>query len=99
LDVDVDKNTAKDGAANDEDNHRILTEVGSSASVMQPDTHNPSTSAAPTGSNSNCSDSMPLVPDIQQNNLQTKANQNCDAVVPQLDDDNSDDTLDFEPEE
>jgi len=103
LDVVADKNTTKDGAANDEDNHIILTEVGSSVSVVQPDMHNPSTSTAPTGSNSNCSDSMPLVPDIQQNNVQTKANQNCDAVVPQLDDDKSDDsshdTLDFEPEE
>jgi hypothetical protein len=102
LDVVADKNTIKDGAANDEDNHIILTEVGSSVSVVQPDMHNPSTSTAPTGSNSNCSDSMPLVPDIQQNNVQTKANQNCDAVVPQLDDksdDSSHDTLDFEPEE
>jgi hypothetical protein len=103
LDVVADKNTAKDGAANDEDNHIILTDVGSSASVLQPDMHNPSTSTAPTGSNSNCSDSMPLVPDIQRNNFQNKANQNCDAVVPQLDDDESDDisygTLDFEPEE
>ena len=103
LDVVADKNAAKDGAANGEDNHSILTEVGSSASVLQPDTHNPSTSTAPTGSHSNCSDSMPLVPDIQQNNFQTKENQNCDAVVPQLDDDKSDDTshdtLDFEPEE
>jgi hypothetical protein len=99
LDVVADKNTAKDGAANDEDNHSIE----SSASVLQPDVHNPSTSTAPTGSHSNCSDSMPLVPDIQQNNFQTKANENCDAVVPQLDDDKSDDnshdTLDFEPEE
>jgi len=103
LDVVAGKNTTKDWAANDEDNHIILTEVGSSASVLQPDMHNPSTSTAPTGSNSNCSDSMPLVPDIQQNNVRTKANQNCDAVVPQLDDDKSDDsshdTLDFEPEE
>lgn len=103
VDVVADENTAKGGAARDEDNHRILTEAGSSASVLQPATHNPSTSTAPTGSNSDCSDSMPLVPDIQQNNFQTKANQNCDAVVPQLDDDNSDDsshdTLDFEPEE
>jgi len=103
LDVVADKNTANDGAANDEDNHTILTEVGSSSSVLQPDMHNPSTSTAPTGSHSSCSDSMPLVPDIQQNNFQTKANQNCDAVVPQLDDDKSDDnshdTLDFEPEE
>ena len=103
LDVVAGKNTAKDGAANDGDYHTILTEFGSTASVLQPDTNNPSTSTAPTGSNSNCSDSMPLVPDIQQNNLQNKANQNCDAVVPQLDDDESDDnshdTLDFEPEE
>jgi hypothetical protein len=104
LDMAADKSTAKDGAANDEGNHTILTDVGSSASVLQPDDmHNPSTSTAPTGSNSTCSDSMPLVPDIQQNNFQNKANQNCDAVVPQLDDDRSDDnshdTLDFEPEE
>jgi len=104
LDAVADKNTAKDEAANDEDNHRILTEVGSSASsVLQPDTHDPSTSTAPTGSNSSYSDSMPLVPDIQPSNLQSKANQNCDAVVPQLDDDkcddNSHDTLQFEPEE
>lgn len=103
LDVVAGKNTASDEAANDEDNHRSLTEVGSSASVLQPDMHNPSTSTAPTGSHSNCSDSMPLVPDIQQNNFQTNANQHCDAVVPQLEDDNSDDnsrdTLDFEPEE
>jgi hypothetical protein len=95
----ADKNTAKDEAANGEDNHSIA----SSASVLQPDVHNPSTSTAPTGSHSNCSDSMPLVPDIQQNNFQTKANQHCDAVVPQLDDDKSDDNshdaLDFEPEE
>jgi hypothetical protein len=103
LDVDADKNAANDEAANDEDNRRILTEVGSSPSVLQPDTQIPSTSTAATGANSNCSDSMPLVPDIQLNNLHTKANQNCDAVVPQLDDDKSDDnshdTLDFEPEE
>jgi hypothetical protein len=103
LDMVAHINTANDEAANDEDNHTILTEVGSSASVLQPDTHNPSTSTAPNGSNSNCSDSMPLVPDIQQNNFQTKANQNCDAVVPQMEDDKSDDnsrdTFDFEPEE
>jgi len=103
LDVVADKNTAKNEAADDEDNHRILTEVGSLPSVLQPDMHIPSTSTAPTGSHSNCSDSMPLVPDIQLNNSQTKANKNCDAVVPQLDDDKSDDnshyTLDFEPEE
>lgn len=99
LDVVADNNTAKDMAANDEDNHRILTEVESPASVLQPDTHNPSTS----NEHSKCSDIIPLVPDIQQNNFQTRANQNCDAVVPQLVDDNFDDNsndlLDFEPEE
>jgi len=99
----ADKDTAQDEATNDEDNHGILTAVGSSPSVLQPDTHIEGTSTAPTGSNSNCSDSMPLVPDIQLNNFQTKVNQNCDAVVPQLDDDKSDDnsqdTLDFKPEE
>jgi hypothetical protein len=103
LDVVADKITAIDGAANGEDNHIILTDTGSSVPVVQPDMHNPSTSTAPAGSNSNCSDSMPLVPDIQQNNFQNRANQNCDAVVPQLDDDESDDNshdaLDFEPEE
>jgi hypothetical protein len=103
LDILADKITAKDGAANGEDNHESVTEVESSASVLQPDIHKPSTSNVPTDSHLNCSDSMPLVPDIQHDNFQTKANQHCDAVVPQLDydnfDDNSCDSLDFEPEE
>jgi hypothetical protein len=98
-----DKNTEEDGDANDEDNRGILTEVESSASVPQPDTPNPSTSDAVTGSQLKSSDTMPLVPDIQQNDFQVRANENCDAVVPQMDDDNfgdnSQDSLNFEPEE
>jgi hypothetical protein len=103
VDVVADKNSAEDQTDNDKDNHTILTEVESSASVLQPDTQIPSTSNAAAGSQLNCSDNMPLVPDIQQNDFQVKANQNCDAVVPQLDDDkfgdNFQDSLDFEPEE
>lgn len=105
LDVPAEKNKAKGAAANDKDDDKMVTEGEgvSSTTVLQPDIQNPSTSNAPTGPHLNCSGSIPLVPDFQNSNLLTKANGNCDAVVPQLDDDdfddNSYDSPDFEPEE
>jgi hypothetical protein len=85
-----------------------MTEVDTSVqSVLQLDISNPTTSIAPTFSQSNCSDSVPLVPDSQFKTVCTKAgqliDQNLDAVVPELNvedfDNNSYDSIDFEPEE
>lgn len=85
-----------------------MTEVDISIqSVLQHGISNQSTSIAPTGSHSNCSDNVPLVPNSQFKTLSTKAgqliDQNCDAVVPELNiedfDNNSYDSVDFEPEE
>jgi hypothetical protein len=85
-----------------------MTEVDISIqSVLQHDISNTSTSIAPTGSHSNCSDKVPLVPNSQFKTLCTKAgqlvDQNCDAVVPELNtedfDNNSYESADFEVEE
>lgn len=73
-------------------------------SVLQPGISNTSTSNAPADSYSHCSQSVPLVPDSQfQRDEFQSVHKNCDAVVPQLDvevsDNNSYSSADFEPEE
>jgi hypothetical protein len=90
------------------DNNTSVAEANTSVqSVLQPDVSNPSTSIALSGSHLNWSDEVPLVPHSQYKTLCTKADQvhyqNFDAVVPELNvedfDNNSYESLDFEPEE
>jgi hypothetical protein len=90
------------------DNEQAVRElVSSTQSVLQPDISSQSTGNAPIGSCLNCSDSVPLVPDSQCNTVYAETcsslHQNGDAVVPQLSfedsDNNSYDSVDFEPEE
>jgi hypothetical protein len=90
------------------DNNSSMTEANILIqSVLKPDVSNPSTSIAPSGAHLNCSDKVPLVPHSQHKTVCTKAgqldDQNFDAVVPQLNtedfDDSSFDSIDFEPEE
>jgi hypothetical protein len=106
MEEDTDKMLCSGGALTG--NNTCMTESNTSIqSVLQPDVDNPSASIAPTGSHSDCSDKVPLVPHSQFKTLCNKPGQlddkNCDAVVPELNsedfDNNSYDSIDFEPEE
>lgn len=96
------------GSCGDLPDDTAMTEIDISVqSVLQHDINNLSTSIAPTGSHSNCSDKVPLVPNSQFETPSTKAGQlvdpDCDAVVPELNiedfDNNSYSSVDFEVEE
>ncbi|PNF16484.1 hypothetical protein B7P43_G07790 [Cryptotermes secundus] len=96
------------GSCGDFPDDTAMTEIDISIqSILQHDISNLSTSIAPTGSHSNCSDKVPLVPNSQFETPSTKegqlVDQNCDAVVPELNiddfDNNSYNSVDFEVEE